>query len=362
MTSWEFLIQKDDDIKWYPASSSSLQLEPGKYRILAKSNRSNTVVDVRITSPEKEKQYHQRRINSQGLVMILPFTELKAGNSWNIRCHGDVLSEFLGETWTQNITLNVVAVKNQSPLVNSPPSSEGQVTKYNKAQEYLDQLGKLLREKIKLQLNRKPQQQEKGKTSHLLKTEYLMKLSLEQDEFIINAGERINLLGMIEAVNMQGEIALNAKLRYELIHPESEETLLRVDYPLSDEKLPYQFNHTLVIPDDIEQDFIVGELILETSKGYPLNHVSFTITTNYYHPVNCTIELMDTQTEDSYIFDLELAERIKTKHSHLQLPNPNKYSRLLPLRFRKHRQVLPPKLEHHCATEERKMLKLPKIS
>ncbi len=135
-----------------------------------------------------------------------------------------------------------------------------------------------------------------------------------------------------------------------------------VYYPLSEEKLPYQFDHTLVIPDDIEQDFIVGELILETSKGYPLNHSSFTITTNYYHPVNCTIELMDTQTEDSYIFDLELAERINSKHSHLQLPNPNKYSRLLPLHFRKHRQVLPPKLEHHCVTEERKMLKLPKIS
>ena len=42
MASWEFLLQKYDDIKWYPASSSNLKLEAGKYRILAKSNRFNS--------------------------------------------------------------------------------------------------------------------------------------------------------------------------------------------------------------------------------------------------------------------------------------------------------------------------------
>ena len=178
---------------------------------------------------------------------------------------------------------------------------------------------------------------------------------------MMNAGERINLSGRIEIANTHGEIALNAKLRYELIDPESEETLLRVDYPLSEEKLPYFFNHTLVIPDDIEQDFIVGELMLETDKGYPLTHASFTITSNYYHTVNCTIELMDTETKDSYTLDLELAEKINTKHSNLQLPNTNPYCRLYPLYLRKNRQVLPPKLENHCPTEERKKLKLPNI-
>ena len=362
MTSWEFLIQKDDDIKWYPASSSSLELEPGKYRILGKSNRLNTTVDVRISSPHQDTTYHQRRINSQGLVMILPFTELTPGTSWEIRCQGDILSEFLGERWTKTITLDVLPVKTHPPSIDCSNSSQDKANYNNKAQQYIEQLEKLLRDKIEPQLN-KQNQQESKKINHQLPTSrFLMNLSLEQDKFIINAGERISLSGIIEAVNMEGDIALNAQLRYELIHPETEETLLKIYHPLSDEKLPYQFNHTLVIPDDIEEDFLIGELILETLKGYPLTHASFTITTRRYYPVNCTIELIDTETEDSYVFDLELEERINNKHSHLQLPNPNKYSRLFPSHFRKNRQVLPPKLEHSLLTEERKALKLPKIS
>lgn len=361
MTSWEFLIQKDDDIKWYPANSSKLELKPGKYRILAKSNRYNTVVDVRISSSDQEKQYHQRRINSQGLVMILPFTELTPGTSWNIRCHGDVLAEFLGESWTENITLNVLPVGVQCPSVNASHSLQNQVTKDNKVQKYLDQLGSLIREKVEPKLSKKKQQQQTDRNHHTSKHKSFINLRLEQDEFVINTGERIDLSGIINPVNMQGEVGLNAQLRYELIHPESEETLLRVDYPLSEEKLPYKFDHTLVIPEDIDEDFLIGELILETRTGYPLTHASFTIKTRYYHPVNCTIELIDTETEDSYTFDLELAERINSKHSNLELPNPTKSSRLSPLHFRKSRQVLPPKLEHHSVSGEWKGLKLPNV-
>ena len=362
MTSWEFLIQKDDDIKWYPAGSSQLELEPGIYRILGKSNRLNTMVDVRIRSSHQEAQSYQRHLNSQGLVMILPFTELTPGTSWNIRCHGDILSEFLGESWTETLTLNVLPVSNQSPSVNASHSSPKPVNYNNKAQEYLYQLEKLIREKIEPQLKKTQSQPETEINAHPLKKNFIIDLKLEEDEFTIKTGERINLSGLIEGVNLQGEIALNAKLRYELIHPETEENLLTVDYPLSDEKLPYQFNHTLVIPDDIEQDFIIGELILETGTGYPLNHASFTIKIHHYNPVNCTIELMDTETEDSYVFDLKLAEKINRKHSHLQLPNPDNYSPLFPSHFRQSRQVLPPKLEHHFITEEPKGLKLPKIS
>lgn len=362
MTSWEFLIQKDDDLKWYPVSSSNLELEPGKYRILAKSNRLNSTIDVRIRSSDQEKQCYQRRINSQGLVMILPFTELTPETALNIRCHGDVLSEFLGESWTETITLNIAPISEQNSPIDSSDSSQDQNKSNDQVQVYLKQLEKLLREKIEPQLNKKQQQQEKLINSHLSKRSSLLEMSLEKDTFIINTGERITLSGNIQAVDMQGKIALNAKLRCELIHRETEETLLSVEYPVSDENLPYHFNHNLVIPDDIEDNFVVGELILETEKGCPLNHASFTIQAQHYYPINCTIELVDTETEDSYTFDLELAEKINKKYCNIQLPKPNKYSRLFPSYFRKSSQVLPPKLDYHFATKEGKSLKLPKIS
>lgn len=343
MHSWEFLIQKDDDIKWYPASSSTLELEPGKYRILGKSNLVNTTIEVRVSSSEQEIECYQRSLNSQGLVMILPFTEFSPGTSYEIRCQGDVLSEFLGEPWTETISLHVLPVTAHS----QPNVSK---ISLNKVKDYLAQLERRLKSEPKLSNNKQNHENHR-----------LFYLSLEEDNFVINGEDRIELSGMINPVEMQGNIALNANLRYELIDPETEENLLAVDYALLDEKLPHHFRHTLVIPSTIKQNFILGKLILQTIKGFPLTHCSFTITNHQYHAINCSIELLDIETENSYIFDLELAEKIK-KHPHpLQLPNTNQYSPLFSSHFCKPRQILPPKLDHNLVNERHGNLKLPQI-
>ena len=194
----------------------------------------------------------------------------------------------MGERWTESLTIRVLSVTKQNPSKNSFPPRQTPVNNCKKAQGYLQQIQQLLKEKIKPCFSNSTAEKPKNINYHPLGIESLIDLSLEQDEFLINTGERIDLSGKIDTVNGQSDIALNAKLIYELIHPETEETLLKVDYPLSEEKLPYRFNHTLVIPDDIDEDFIVGELIIETATGYPINHSSFTIITNYYHSINCT--------------------------------------------------------------------------
>ncbi len=363
MKSWEFLIQKDGELQWYPASSRNLQLEPGKYRILGKSNRFNTVVEVRISSQDQEPQYYQRRLNSQGLVMILPFTELSSGTSFNIRCKGDVLSEFLGENWQEKITLNVPTVAiPKKPDIIPITESNCQTESADKSQYYLEKLQKLIKEKIEPKLkNNNPPIAPKTVTSKPRRNPQI-DISLDETDLVVNGDERLSLSGNIKAVDIEGDIALTAKLRYQLTHPETEEIILTVDYPLSDEKLPSHFDHTLVIPDRINHHFLLGELFLETMKGYPLAHCSFTITRNQYYPINCTIELVDIETDDCYKFDLELAERISKKHNPLELPNTENYSRLFPSHFCKTRQVLPPKLEHNLVAEGHKRLKLPQIN
>lgn len=362
MKSWEFLIQKDGDLQWYPASSRNLQLEPGKYRILGKSNRFNTVVEVRISSQDQEPQYYQRRLNSQGLVMILPFTELSSGTSFDIRCKGDVLSEFLGESWQEKLTLNVPAVATpKKPDIIPITESNCQTESTDKSQYYLEKLQKLIKEKIEPKLTNNNQAIEAKTVASKPRRNPQIDISLDENDLVINGDERLSLSGKIKAVDIEGDIALTAKLRYQLTHPETEEIILTVDYPLSDEKLPSHFDHTLVIPETINHHFLLGELFLETMKGYSLAHCSFTITRNQYYPINCTIELVDIETDDCYQFDLELAERISKKHSQLELPNTENYSRLFPSHFCKTRQVLPPKLGHNLVAEGQKRLKLPQI-
>jgi hypothetical protein len=363
MKSWEFLIQKDGDIKWYPASSRNLQLEPGKYRILGKSNRFNTVVEVRISSQDQETQYHQRRLNSQGLVMLLPFTELSSGTSFNIRCHGDVLSEFLGESWQETITLNIPEVATPQTVDNLPSKeSNDQTESQDKSQYYLEKLQKLIQEKVEPKLTHNKQPIEESKVVSQPRRNPKIDISLDENDLVINGDERLSLSGKIKAVDIEGDIALTAKLRYQLIHPETDVIILTVDYPLSDEKLPSHFAHTLVIPDSINHHFLRGELFLETMKGYPLAHCSFKITINQYYPINCTIELVDIETDDCYKFNLELAERISKKHHQIELPNTDNYSKLFPSHFFKQRQVLPPKLGQNIVRKKGKSLKLPQVN
>ncbi|MDJ0509599.1 MAG: hypothetical protein QNJ64_10145 [Crocosphaera sp.] len=344
MNSWEFLIQKDDDIKWYPASSSTLELEPGKYRILGKSNLSNTKIDVKVSSSEQEIECYQRSLNSQGLVMILPFTEFSSGTSYKIRCQGDILSDFLGEPWTQTISLNILPVTSQSQ------QNRANIN-LNKVRDYLAQLKQKLKSKPKLSKNR-----QKSRNFPLFN------LSLEEDNLVINGGNKLEISGSIKPVEIQGDVALNAQLHYELIDPETMENLLMVDCALSETKLPHNFHHTLVIPDTIQHNFILGKLILETSNGFPLTHCSFSITNRQYYSINCSIELLDVETENSYIFDLELSEKIKNQSTPLALPNTHQYSRLFPSHFCKPRQILPPKLDYNFVTEKHKNLKLPQIN
>ncbi|MEM8780522.1 MAG: hypothetical protein AAGF26_16995, partial [Cyanobacteria bacterium P01_G01_bin.49] len=148
MKSWEFLIQKEGDHQWESVNSPNVQIEEvGKYRILAHTNRFNRLVEVRIRSQEGETQYYQRRVNSQGLVMILPFTEFSAGTSWNVRCCNDILSELLGESWQEQLKLDILPFAPPTKLIPVAQNSANFQT-----QDYVQQLERLLREEIEPKL------------------------------------------------------------------------------------------------------------------------------------------------------------------------------------------------------------------
>ena len=114
MEYWEFLIQKEGESSWQPIKSLKLDLEAGRYRVVAHTSRTNIEVEVCVSHqstgeipPKRRFQKRSRRTNPEGLMVVIPFTELKPG-LWELRCCGDIMSDFLGNSWQHAVQLRVV--------------------------------------------------------------------------------------------------------------------------------------------------------------------------------------------------------------------------------------------------------------
>jgi hypothetical protein len=115
MEYWQFLIQQEGDSSWLSLETPSVEIQEGRYRVVAHSSRPNTEVEIRITydsteevPPKRRFQKRSRRTNAEGLMVVIPFTYLKSGR-WELRCSGDIMSDFLGNTWQQAIQFQVLS-------------------------------------------------------------------------------------------------------------------------------------------------------------------------------------------------------------------------------------------------------------
>lgn len=115
MEYWEFLLQKEGERSWQPLKSEKLTVEAGRYRIVAHSSRINADVEICVTHttteevpPKRRSQKRSRRTNPDGLMVVIPFTYLKPG-MWELRCCGDIMSDFLGKSWQNVVQLQVLA-------------------------------------------------------------------------------------------------------------------------------------------------------------------------------------------------------------------------------------------------------------
>ncbi|MEW6495584.1 MAG: hypothetical protein AB1589_24155, partial [Cyanobacteriota bacterium] len=126
MEYWEFLLQKEGDRTWRPIKSKRIEIEEGRYRIVAHSSRINRDVEICVIyesteeiPPKRRSQKRSRRTNQEGLMVVIPFTYLKPG-LWELRCCGDILSDFLGLSWQHSIQLQIISkVTEVSPVTES---------------------------------------------------------------------------------------------------------------------------------------------------------------------------------------------------------------------------------------------------
>ncbi len=117
MEYWEFLLQQEGNRRWIPIKNAKVQLEEGKYRVVAHSSYANCHVEVRVTykstdevPPKRRSQKRSRYTNQEGLMVVIPFTTLKPG-LWELRCSGDVVSDFFGESWQESVRFQVLPQK-----------------------------------------------------------------------------------------------------------------------------------------------------------------------------------------------------------------------------------------------------------
>ncbi|ACK65251.1 hypothetical protein PCC8801_1183 [Rippkaea orientalis PCC 8801] len=398
MKSWEFLIQKEGDRQWVAIENPTLELETGKYRLLANSNRLSSNIEVRLThqppeaeNPPSESQKYSRQSNGQGLVMILPYTDFSEG-IWHIRCSSDIMSELLGESWRESLEIHVSPAK---VPVNSPELSDHRVEETSqteekvkenstiiannmtpstnsKAQYYLEQLEDLLNQKIEplsnnsgLNLGENSPNSFLSLSSSETVTAPTLQLILDQAILEGKPGESVVISGTIEVQEADEDLALTAKLRYQIKHPHTHEILLNLEEPILDELLPYTFSKTLAIPTELGDIlFISGEVLLETLNGVSITQYPFKIYTSEHHPVSYSIELFSTEDESSYTFDFEVTEKVGSASANLELPTTPKYRYPLIPALSSSGQVLPPKLTRESVPlkSDKKSLNLPQIS
>lgn len=123
MEDWEFLLQKEGDRSWLPINTRKLQIGAGRYRIVAHTSRTTNPVEVRIVYQESSEvnsesisQQHSRRINSEGMLMVIPYIFLKPG-IWKLSCSGDILADLLNESWREELQLQIVSEQQRENLV-----------------------------------------------------------------------------------------------------------------------------------------------------------------------------------------------------------------------------------------------------
>jgi len=117
MKEWRFLLQKDGDRSWLPLESSDVILPEGRYRIVGQTGQAHADVSIRIchlaTSEEPPKRRIQKRANrtnQNGLIVVVPFTQLQAG-IWDFSCFlTDPMSDLLGDTLHHAVRLQIERV------------------------------------------------------------------------------------------------------------------------------------------------------------------------------------------------------------------------------------------------------------
>ena len=296
MEYWEFLLQKEGDRSWLPLESPDVEILEGRYRVVSRSSRENSNVEVRITHqamievpPKRRTQQRSNRTNAEGLVVVIPYTTLKPG-TWELTCSGDLMSELMGNSWQYSVQLHVVAIEAEEEwepdwqmpsepvestiaATDPTPSSTSDLSEApaDAASPGLS-VDRLVQITAQLaQENQRPAQ---------LPT---LQIILTQETYIARRGQPLTLSGQITPV-VEEQSALmfaHAEVKICFRDPQSAQILLETRESILNQPIPTPITCRLTLPSEFKTRLILGDITLYDLTSDPaieLAHQSFTLT------------------------------------------------------------------------------------
>lgn len=252
MADWEFLIQKEGLQAWLPLKPPIAQLESGRYRVVARSHRVNTEVEVRLTYQSQVQRLQKwiRHTNEKGSMPVFPFIHLEPG-LWEISCSGNLMSELVGDSWKHTVQLQVLPVNSESEV--DQPQVELQTDPLDSSK-----------------VEGLPVNSESELDQPIPEVAVPIGLSLDRRTYIAFPGESIALVGQVylleendRTYESQIEQTVNTyELLIRLRDPENSQIVKEIRQLLSFEILPGPFEYAFDLPEECQTRVILGELQL----------------------------------------------------------------------------------------------------
>ncbi len=293
MAFWEFLIQKEGDRSWLPLDSTVEILE-GRYRIVARSSRLNTSVEIRVihsaiaeTPPVRRIQKRVSQTNADGLVVIIPYTRLLPG-SWELRCASDLMADMMGNGWLHSVRLEVQPIEvdhhdweadwqetedqlhENRPTDTDQPGSEAISLDRPVAVGAGEAIAQNPSSVAAAVDDPELRPLEFGKLSE--SSIHSLCFQLDKENYVVQRGQPLILNGsVVSGSNDSAEQAqpttVTGKLRVRLFDPQTAEMLVDETQPLLHQLPPFPVALAVALPANCETHVILGELALYGQSG-----------------------------------------------------------------------------------------------
>ncbi|KAM3098720.1 hypothetical protein ACKFKF_16745 [Phormidesmis sp. 146-12] len=384
---WEFLLQKEGDRSWLPLDSSDVEILEGRYRIVARSHRKNSNVEVRITHqatdeipPKRRTQKRSHRTNQDGLVVVIPFTSLKPG-IWELNCSGDLMSDLMGNGWQASIQLHVVPRAAEEDADDWEPDWESlseeaavETAETDSPEESPPEPPPVSNSSVDRLLQIAEQLSQTAESAQLVAQALPpLQITLAQETFVAHRGQTLTLTGQIASVETSfGLMLSSAELKAALRDPQSSDVLLETCELILNQPLPMPLAFELALPVDFRARLLLGELTLY-DLSQPSQAPSVLVTQSFTLMADAS-DLLESVSEGMAPDEESLEQALEASAnpsqpapqtsqlnlSFLDLVDPSK---ALPSDFRPiAAQPLPPQIYSPASQEGKKSLDLPSFS
>ncbi len=299
MKYWEFLIQKEGDQTWLPLETQQVEILEGRYRVVAHSDRANTPMEIQVSQlmtdelpPRKRVRKRTAQTNEAGLVVVMPFVNLKPGR-WELTCSADASGNSAFGDWRYSVQLQVFAHTEEDWSGEWPVPQDSETVASALIAEDEDSNPvdlALVNEDLPLlqaQAELETRLQSQGiysTTAWPVTTEdFSYKVSLRQQAYLARHDQPMTIMGKVTALS-DSVLETTSQLWIRLQNPETAQVIMEAHRPLSLARLPADFKVQIQLPAEVTTRVILGEVSLRTAALDPaekpevLASTAFTIT------------------------------------------------------------------------------------